>query len=48
MINMLPSIIKYYEVISVTLPCKILREVNGHDREYYFKDKKIDWEQLNG
>ena len=35
-------------VIAVGNPCKILREVNEHDREYYFKDKKIDWEQLNG
>ena len=33
-------------VIAVGNPCKILREVNEHDREYYFKDKKIDWEQL--
>ena len=35
-------------VIAVGNPCKVLREVNDHDREYYFKDKKIDWEQLNG
>ena len=35
-------------VIAVGNPCKVLREVNEHDREYYFKDKKIDWEQLNG
>ena len=35
-------------VVAVGNPCKILREVNDHDREYYFKDKKIDWEQLNG
>lgn len=27
-------------------PCRVLREVNGRDREYYFKDRKIDWEQL--
>ena len=32
-------------VIAVGNPCKILREVNDHDREYYFKDKKIDWKQ---
>ena len=28
-------------VVAVGNPCKILREVNDHDREYYFKDKKI-------
>ena len=28
-------------VIAVGNPCHILREVNEHDREYYFKDKKI-------
>lgn len=27
-------------------PCKILREVNEHDREYYFKDKKINWNEI--
>lgn len=29
-------------VIAVGNPCKILREVNDHDREYYFKDRRID------
>lgn len=29
-------------VIAVGNPCKVLREVNEHDREYYFKNKKID------
>ena len=33
-------------VIAVGNPCRVLREVNEHDREYYFKDRKIDWEQL--
>ena len=28
-------------VVAVGNPCKILREVNDHDREYYFKDRKI-------
>ncbi len=30
-------------VIAVGNPCKVLREVNEKDKEYYFKDKKIDW-----
>ena len=28
-------------VVPVGNPCKILREVNEHDKEYYFKDRKI-------
>ncbi len=28
-------------VVAVGNPCRILREVNDHDREYYFKDRKI-------
>lgn len=28
-------------VIAVGNPCHVLREVNEHDREYYFKDRKI-------
>lgn len=29
-------------VVAVGNPCRILREVNEHDKEYYFKDKRID------
>ena len=29
-------------VLAVGNPCKILREINEHDKEYYFKDRKID------
>lgn len=28
-------------VIAVGNPCKILREINDHDQQYYFKDRKI-------
>ncbi len=33
-------------VVAVGNPCRILREVNEHDREYYFKDRKIDYDNL--
>ncbi len=33
-------------VLAVGNPCRVLREINEHDREYYFKDKKIQWETL--
>ena len=29
-------------VVAVGNPCRILREVNDRDREYYFKDRKIE------
>lgn len=29
-------------VVAVGNPCKVLREINERDREYYFKDRKID------
>lgn len=31
-------------VVAVGNPCKVMREVGEHDRKYYFRDRKIDWE----
>lgn len=31
-------------VVAVGNPCRVLREVNEHDKEYYFKDRKIEIE----
>ncbi len=33
-------------VIAVGNPCRVLREVNEQDKEYYFKDKKINWNDI--
>lgn len=33
-------------VVAVGNPCKVLREVNESDREYYFKDRKIDYSEI--
>lgn len=33
-------------VIAVGNPCRVLREVNEHDKEYYFKERKIDYQDL--
>lgn len=33
-------------VIAVGNPCRVLREISEHDREYYFKDNKIDWNEM--
>ena len=30
-------------VVAVGNPCRVLRQMGEHDREYYFKDRKIDW-----
>ena len=33
-------------VVAVGNPCKVLRPINEHDKEYYFKNKKIDYSDL--
>lgn len=33
-------------VVAVGNPCKVLREINDHDREFYFKDRRIDFDTL--
>jgi len=33
-------------VVAVGNPCHMLREIDDHDREYYFRDRKIDWNAL--
>ena len=33
-------------VVAVGNPCRVMREINEHDREYYYKDKKIPWKQM--
>ncbi len=34
-------------VVAVGNPCRVLREVGQHDREYYYKDRKIDWTEFD-
>ena len=33
-------------VVAAGNPCRVVREVNEHDRIYYFKNRKIDWDTL--
>lgn len=33
-------------VVAVGNPCRVLREINEHDKEYYFKDRKINYGSL--
>lgn len=32
------------DVVAVGNPCRVLREIGEHDQEFYFKDRKIQWE----
>ena len=34
-------------VVAVGNPCKVLREINEHDKEFYYKDRKISPEYFN-
>lgn len=33
-------------VVAVGNPCRVLREISNHDKEYYFKDCKIDYNSI--
>ncbi len=33
-------------VVAVGNPCRVLREINERDRQYYFKDNKIDYDSI--
>lgn len=33
-------------VVAVGNPCRVLREIGEHDKEYYFKDRKINYNDL--
>lgn len=33
-------------VVAVGNPCRVLREIGEHDREFFYKNEKIDWENL--
>ncbi len=33
-------------VVAVGNPCRVMREIGEHDREFYFRDKRIDFSKL--
>lgn len=35
------------QVLAVGNPCRVLRSISEHDREYYYKDRKINWTDHN-
>lgn len=34
-------------VVAVGSPCRVLREIGEHEREYFYKNERIDWENLD-
>lgn len=33
-------------VVAVGVPCRVIREIGEHDNEYFYKNEKIDWEEV--
>ena len=33
-------------VVAVGNPCRVMRQISERDREYFFRDERIDWENL--
>ncbi len=33
-------------VVAVGSPCRVLREISDRDRDYYFRDRRIAWEEI--
>ena len=34
-------------VVAVGNPCRVLREIGERDREFFYKNDRIDWEEIN-
>lgn len=34
------------DVVAVGSPCRVLREIGEHDKEFYFRNRRINWEEL--
>ena len=33
-------------VVAVGNPCRVLRPISEHDKEYFYRDRKINWDAL--
>lgn len=33
-------------VVAIGVPCKVLRNISEHDKDYYFRDYKIKWDEI--
>lgn len=34
-------------VVAMGNPCRVLREIGEHDREFFYRNERIDWENLS-
>lgn len=34
-------------VLAVGNPCRVIREIGERDKEFFYHDERIDWENLN-
>ena len=34
------------DVVAVGNPCRVLRPISERDKEYFYRDRKINWEML--
>ena len=34
-------------VVAVGNPCKVLREISEKEREFFYKNERIDWDEIN-
>ena len=33
-------------IVAVGNPCRVLRPISEHDKEYFYRDRKINWKML--
>ena len=33
-------------VVAVGNPCRVMRPISDHDREYFYRERRIRWEKL--
>ena len=34
-------------VVAAGNPCRVMREINDHDREYYYTERTINWAEID-
>ena len=33
-------------VVAVGNPCRVMREIGERDKQYYYKDRQINWDEM--
>jgi len=33
-------------VLAAGVPCRVIREIGEHEKEYFYQNERIDWENL--